>query len=373
MYLDWVLPCIAIIFIAILVYFIYNRTISEPFVISAPPQQYTIPELRGVPGRYVRIRPSTSGDGYLSISQIQVIDINGNNVALGKKVTATSSGGSPMDQKYGKSVLYGAVYTLLPGVGADPSVVVDGVTVPRRGLTNIFQTGNPNTDDTEYLEIDLLDLMTISSIIYSGRADPIKATYTTYEGEDLVDQVTRLTGMRVEVRDTNRALTFSTTFNDDPLTHIVTIPINTTLFTINPGASTAAITIPVPNVAGYKAISKPFTVTNAVADANASLIRAVHSKYTTVNKAAAIAAQSARAAAALSGVTDGFAQLQALQSLKAPTEDEQRAMTLQYSFDISGDIFQALSQSYPVGFYHDIYSIGCPALNCKANANTGRK
>lgn len=102
----WVLPSIAIVLIVILIYAIYRFTLpSEGFLTSVPPQTYTIPQLQGASARYVRIRPSnTHGDGYLTISQIQVLDINGTNIALNKKVTATSTGGSPIDQKYGKEV-----------------------------------------------------------------------------------------------------------------------------------------------------------------------------------------------------------------------------------------------------------------------------
>jgi hypothetical protein len=333
MYLHWVRPCIAIIIIVLLIYLIYwmTRTIPEGFAISSPPQKYTIPALKGVPGRYVRIRPSTTGDGYLSISQIQVIDINGRNVALEKPVTATSTGGSPLDQKYGKNILSGGVYQYVPGFSADPSAVVDGITAPRWGLTNIFETGEANSPaDTEYLEIDLSGSVTISSVIYTGRADPLKATYTTYEGEDMIDQVTRLTGMRLEILDTNKVITFNTTFNDDPITHVTTINISTTLFTVNPELSAAATIISVPNVASYKNIATVFRATDAITDANKNLIKQVNANYTAVNTASS-------------------------------------ATTLQYTFDISGGLFQALVADYPISFYNDIYSMGCPATNCKAN------
>jgi hypothetical protein len=69
-----------------------------------------------------------------------VIDINGTNVALNKPIYATSSGGSPLDQQYGAETLDGAVYDLKHGIGADPSCVNDGITVPRRSLVNIFET-----------------------------------------------------------------------------------------------------------------------------------------------------------------------------------------------------------------------------------------
>jgi hypothetical protein len=64
-----------------------------------------LPDLSGVLGRYVRIRPSLTGDGYLTISQIQVIDINGTNIALKQPTFATSQGGNPVDQMYGNQEL----------------------------------------------------------------------------------------------------------------------------------------------------------------------------------------------------------------------------------------------------------------------------
>ena len=320
---------------------------SEPFVISRPPQEYAIPQLKGVQGRYVRIRPSISGDGYLSISQIQVIDAIGDNVALNAKVTATSSGGSPIDQKYGKLVDYGGVYQYQPGVSADPSVVTDGVLVPRNGLTTIFETAIQNTpaNDTQYLEIDLSGERIISKIIYTGRGDPQRESYTTYYGQDNIDQITRLTDMRLEIRDSNRNLVYGgdpanpIRFSDTTTNHVTEIPINMAGFIVNKGSGSAGTPPPIqiPDIISYKAISDLFTKTGDPPNANINLIRSVNTVYN---------------------------------SVATPYSSN----SVQYVFDISGGLFQITSSDNPVGFYHYIYSIaGCPGSEeycSRANNNT---
>ena len=171
MYLDWILTIGAILIIVFLLYAIFILVqpgfTPEGFLIETPNQVYTIPQLKGVMGRYVRIRPSLDerADGYLTISQIQIFDINGNNVALKKPVTATSTGGSPIDKKYGDEVLVGNVYEYVPGVSDSVDCIVDGKTAPRNNLTSVFETAVQNrcngtsyncysavTTDTEYIE-----------------------------------------------------------------------------------------------------------------------------------------------------------------------------------------------------------------------------
>ena len=355
MYLEWVLPCIIILLLIYLIYWMTRdrnsrKPFSEPFAISRPPQEYTIPELRGVKGRYVRIRPSLldTADGYLSISQIQVIDVAGANVALNAKVTATSTGGSPIDQQYGRAIDYGGVYEYGPGVSADPSVVTDGVLVPRVGLTSIFETSVQNTvaNDTQYLEIDLSGEMIISKVIYTGRADPMNTTYTTYYGEETVNQVTRLVDMRLEILDSNKNLVYGgpvnpIKFSDNTPGHVTEIPINMAGFIVNKGGGSAGTPPPIeiPNVASYKAISTLFTKTGDPPNANINLIRAVNTVYN---------------------------------SVATPYS----STSLQYTFDISGGLFQLASSDNPIGFYDYMYSIaGCPALTSetyceKANVNT---
>jgi hypothetical protein len=352
MYRDWVLPIMAIILIIILVWFIYyNTKASEGFLVAVPPQEYAIPELKGVMGRYVRIRPSlTNGDGYLSISQIQVIDVNGTNISLKKPVYATSSGGSPIDKKYGTSILIGNTYRFAYGISAGPSSVVDGVNLPRAGLTNIFETsvqnacptGQPNCTpgqpDNQYLEIDLSANQIIKTIIYTGRSEPINTSFETiYNDIDRLDQISRLTNMRLEIYDTNRVSNtlpvYSTTFSENPLTHMQTIPINMNLFTINSGAgSSGAQFIQVPNLESYKALVAPFTTLEQsdMVTPNLGIINSVNGLYSSLN-----------------------------------------TTSPKYKFDISGSLFSSLALSSPINFYNDIFlPAGCPnSLNmCKANS-----
>ena len=205
MYRDWVLIGLAIILLCLLVYVVYRlvynkEIIPEGFLTTPPATSYTIPDLSGVLGRYVRIRPSLTGDGYLTISQIQVIDINGTNIALNQPTFATSQGGNPIDQMYGDQELVfnsamqqgyaerllngrggytlqykGQPYTsdsappagtnqytiVQPGtyVSLGPSSAVDGNIAPRRGLVNIFETSAQNytTVPASYSTINIMN------------------------------------------------------------------------------------------------------------------------------------------------------------------------------------------------------------------------
>jgi hypothetical protein len=354
MYLDWVLPILCILLICILIYGIYYMTkpLSESFITAVPPQEYAIPEIRGVAGRYVRIRPSiTNGDGYLTISQIQVIDVNDNNVALTGRASATSFGGSPVDQKYGTSVLYGSVYELEPGTSSTPSCVIDGNVIPRWSLVNVFETEIqnlspqcPTCNDDQYLEIDLSSNFIIKSIIYSGRGDPVTRTIETLDGAiDVMDQVSRLQGMRLEIYDTHRNLNFSTVFSEDPATHMAKIKIDTPLYTLNPGAGIPTSNyINIPNVESYAAVLKPFQQLygEQLNTGNKDMITAVNALYTSLNRAGSD--------------TD-----------------------LAFTFDISGSptLFPSIISESPINFYNDIYTVaGCPdpsKLYCKANPSAG--
>jgi len=340
MYLDWVLPILCILLICILIYGIYYMTkpLSESFITAVPPQEYSIPEIRGVGGRYVRIRPSiTNGDGYLTISQIQLIDANDNNAAIGARVSATSFGGSPVDQKYGSEVLYGSVYELEPGSSSISSCVIDGEVLPRWSLVNVFETGIqnkspqcPSCNDDQYLEIDLSANVIIKTIIYSGRADPETRTIETLDGTlDVIDQVSRLKEMRLEIYDAQRNLTFSTVFSEDPTTHMATIHIDSPLYTLNAGAGIPISNyINIPNVESYAAVVKPFQrlYGQPLYTANKDLINAVNTLYTPLN-------------------TQGD------------------YTTLPFTFDISGSptIFSSIVSESPINFYNEIYmAAGCP-------------
>jgi hypothetical protein len=352
MYLDWVLPLLSIILICMLIYGIYyitsplhkSKAFLETFLTAVPPQTYSIPALSGVSGRYVRIRPSlTNGDGYLTISQIQVIDFGGNNVALNKKVTASSRGGSPMDQKYGLAVLYNDVYNYLEGTSKDESSIVDGNTVPRFGLNNVFETSvennnprNSSAPDNQYVEIDLSGNYIIQHIIYTGRADSANRRMYAPDGSyDTINQVDRLTNMRYEILDTNKTLVTSGTFSDNPNTHIRTISFSESLFNVGAGSSTLE-TVSIPNIEYFKKYTAVYGNARDVIKNNVSLIRQVNSLYTAVNTT-------------------------------------KTATTLNRTFDISGNMYYPIVKSAPIQFYKNIYrAAGCPSDNsyCLPNAGT---
>jgi Extracellular link domain len=100
-------------------------------------------------GRYVRIFPSEiDGGGYMSFSQIKVLDMNGTNVAKGKPVIATSTANT-----------------------ANVSVTVDGTYTARSGNANVWQTGNSTTDGSQYWQVDLGAQYQISQVAVVGRGD----------------------------------------------------------------------------------------------------------------------------------------------------------------------------------------------------------
>lgn len=338
MYVDWILV-IGVILIVCLLYAIYvlvePQLTPEGFVpVQTPNQEYTIPDLKGVTGRYVRIRPSLdpNADGYLTISQIQVLDINGENVAIQMPVTATSWGGSPIDQKYGKTTLAGNFYTFSFGKSNVPSSIVDGTLSPRISLENVFETSIQNTaaNDTQYIEIDLGENTIISSIIYTGRGDAQTRSIEQIDGTiDNLTQVNRIKGMRVEIRDESKALVFGSTNNIFPTTDTVQrMNINSDLYTINPGKGSANIqTISVPDVDSYKAFLKPY-------------ITAFNTK----------------------GYIEG--------DLKNLVDTLRATYNASVNIDISNNIFIPALFDSPVTFYHDFYTKGgCPITSCGSITN----
>jgi len=130
-------------------------------------------------GRYVRITPSeSSGDGVLTISQIQVIDMNGNNVALKKKVYATSSRPS---------------FTKV-------SSTVDGTTSPRVGLDNVWSTDESEDGSQQYWQVDLGSVYQISKVIYTG----VREHNNTGEGDEVTTPIgmLRSSGMKCYILET---------------------------------------------------------------------------------------------------------------------------------------------------------------------------
>ena len=105
-------------------------------------------------GRFIRVRPPlTAGDGSLQISQIVVKDATGTNIALGSSVYATST-----DATY-----------------LQPSVVTDGTITLR---TPAWKASTA-TRSTEFLEIDLKRLQSISSIVFYGSPNGVRIQVLT--------------------------------------------------------------------------------------------------------------------------------------------------------------------------------------------------
>jgi hypothetical protein len=107
----------------------------------------TVKSTATIQGRFIRIRPSQTGDGYLRISQIVVFDSTGENLAADRPVFATNT---------------------VAGSGA-PNLIVDGTMGARSGAANIWSGGN-NTQTT-YIDIDLGKNYFISNILYFGMLD----------------------------------------------------------------------------------------------------------------------------------------------------------------------------------------------------------
>ena len=100
-----------------------------------------------VQGRFIRIRPSQTGDGFLRISQIAVFDATGENLAADRPVFATNT---------------------VPGSGS-PNLIVDGTMGVRSGVATTWSGGN-NIQST-YIDIDLGKNYFISSVQYFGMLD----------------------------------------------------------------------------------------------------------------------------------------------------------------------------------------------------------
>ena len=98
----------------------------------------------------MRVRPSPTENGIMVFSQIQVIDVNGNNIALGKPTYSTS-------------------YTL-----ATSDIAVDGTSRTRSGDANLFMTRG-GTQYQEYWQVDLEKNMQIGAIVFIGRGDIINS------------------------------------------------------------------------------------------------------------------------------------------------------------------------------------------------------
>jgi len=280
MYQDWVLILLAIICIGILCYFIYDLSKDklEGFaLIKTALNTYTPQEIKGITGRYIRILPSlTNGDGFLTISQIQVFDMYGNNIAVNGTATASSVGGSPLDKKYGSFIMNGSAKIASPGVSAEPGAAIDGVLNPRDTLINIFETSIQNACsactacdvpgptnfgvggipynkknmtgcdskalDNQYWELDLGSENLITKVQYVGRSNP--------QSDVSPWQACRAKGMRLIVLNSARGQVYSTTFPTNDLVQNITFP--TPVFSNVQVQTSSAADIYIPNIEGYR-------------------------------------------------------------------------------------------------------------------------
>ena len=173
---------LGVLIIVLLVYIILSvtsrQTVKEGMIDHFTIEQYlqTLPTTKG---QYVRIRPSTtSGDGRLTISQIQVIDMNGNNIALKMPV-------------YGSSTRAGS---------ASISVTVDGTQAPRVKAANVWTTDG--TGPSQYWQVDLGDTYQISQVIYSGLGvSGAGVSLNTPDGAVLLNAELRSSGMTCDILD----------------------------------------------------------------------------------------------------------------------------------------------------------------------------
>ena len=149
-----------------------NYPIRSYYDILSSSTKYPTRDLQStatVQGRYIRIRPSQSADGYLRISQIAVFDPTNTNLALKRPVYATN-----------KYSTYGP-----------PNLIVDGTLSCRSGDINNWANGTGSIQN-DYIEIDLGKNYFISYVFFYGRLDA---------GTDISSNL----GMRVEVLYTNEA------------------------------------------------------------------------------------------------------------------------------------------------------------------------
>ena len=182
---------IGIIVLLLLIIFLTRKKSSEGFVTYVAPDINTyLSRLQTTVGRYVILNPNVSaGDKYLSISQIQILDMNGNNLALGKTAYTDKDP------------------TKMTG-SADISVTVDGTLLARAGLSKTWQSGSPGAS----WSIDLGNSYQISEVVYTGRADSDNIA------------LSRIKGMVAKVFDANKNVVASKDFLTVDINQRVTFP-----------------------------------------------------------------------------------------------------------------------------------------------------
>ena len=158
-------------------------------------------------GRFVRVYPSpTSGDGFMTFTQIQVFDMNGNNLAEKKTVfaTSTASGVAPVNS------------------------TVDGTENPRSGAQGTWTSGSTNRANT-YWEVDLGAAQQLAQIVLIGKLDA-----TTAERE-------RAKGMVVQILNDSRNLVITRSFPGNDITQTITLPNSINLTPSPPDGATTPL------------------------------------------------------------------------------------------------------------------------------------
>ena len=148
--MSWLIyTLLGVLIIVLLVYSILTLVRKPAQIKEGMIDYFTIEQyLQSIPttrGQYVRIRPGEYGDGGLTISQIEVIDMNGNNIAL--KMAA-----------YGSSKAAGS---------GDISLTVDGTSSIRIGAGNVWTS----TERGAYWMVDLGEMQQISQVNFFGQAE----------------------------------------------------------------------------------------------------------------------------------------------------------------------------------------------------------
>ena len=145
------------------------KTVGKELISLKPILDTITPNTGAVTARYIRMRPpanASAANPYLYISQIVALDTTGQNVALGKKVFATSTFldiANDVRSKY-------------------PIVITDG-TLTSRSMPDIWKSGYvPSTltaemlqeyKKEEYIDIDLGMSYPIQSVTYYGGSDDV--------------------------------------------------------------------------------------------------------------------------------------------------------------------------------------------------------
>jgi hypothetical protein len=198
--MSWLIyTLLGVLIIVLLVYSIRSLLYKPAQIKEGMIDYFTIEQyLQTIPttqGHYVRIRPGGFGDGGLTISQIEVLDMNGNNIALKMAV-------------YGSSNASGS---------GDISLTVDGTSSVRFGGGNVWTT----TQSGAYWMVDLGEMQQISQVKFFGQAE----NNTVNSRNESVTPASKLRtrGMICDILDsTGVNVTATETFTEENIMQTVT-------------------------------------------------------------------------------------------------------------------------------------------------------